>query len=311
MYGKGVKHKDLKAENMLVYAYPDRLIAKLCDFGFARQSTATMSHAGGGTASFEAPEVRATGNASFASDVFSAGMTAVQILTRATPGRLDWRNQVLRAIEQSVETTSKPRSQAHSRLQDLLLRMIEVEQARRPNALECAKAVDAIIESLGGDPRTQDSSPDYDSIEEIEEQIKKVKKAKTRLSFYSPAAKPTTDVEIGNHSRGSNPSTSSDAATAALSSATSYASSSSTSTSVSYTPKDEACLSSLRDWLESEADIPPRRAAEYAAVIYDKGGEYKPARIFDRLQKAPDFLTSLGVDKAHSGYIQEALSKMT
>ena len=114
MYDKGVKHKDLKAENMLVYAYPDRLIAKLCDFGFARQSSATMSYAGGGTASFEAPEVRATGNASFASDVFSAGMTAVQILMRATPGRVEWRNQVLRAIDaQSRDFVQAPQPSTH------------------------------------------------------------------------------------------------------------------------------------------------------------------------------------------------------
>ena len=156
-------------------------------------------------------------------------MTAVQILTRATPGRLDWRNQVLRAIEQSVEISSKPRSQAHTRLQDLLLHMIEVEQARRPNALECAKAVDAIIESLGGDPRTQHSSPDYDTIEEIEDQIKKAKKAKARASVVSAKPPPY----IGNSSKGSNPSTTSDATTAALSSATSHASSVS-----GYTPKD-------------------------------------------------------------------------
>jgi hypothetical protein len=167
--------------------------------------------------------VRATGNASFASDVFSAGMTAVQILMRATPGRLEWRNQVLRAIEHSVESSSKPPSQAHTRLQHLLLRMIEVEQAQRPNAIECAKAVDSIIESLGGDPRIQQSSPDYDTIEEIEEQIKKAKKAKARASFASG----------GKNSKGNNPSTNSDSATATMSSATSYASSGS-----SYTPTD-------------------------------------------------------------------------
>jgi len=179
-----------------------------------------------------------------------------------------------------------------------------VEQGRRPNALECAKVVDGIIETLGGDPRTQPSSLDYDEIEEIEEHIKKAKKAKARASADSSKADPNGGIS----SKGSNPSNSSEAARTALSTSTSQVSSA--STSASYTAKDEACIASLCDWLESEADIPPRRAAEYAAVIYDKGGEYKPARIADRLQRVPDFLTSLGVDDAHSAYITEALSKI-
>ena len=35
MYRKNVKHKDIKAENMLVYSYPDRLIAKVSSFVFS------------------------------------------------------------------------------------------------------------------------------------------------------------------------------------------------------------------------------------------------------------------------------------
>ena len=69
--------------------------------------------------------------------------------------------------------------------------------------------------------------------------------------------------------------------------------------------KDTACIASLCEWLETEAEIPPRRAAEYAAIIYDKGGEYKPSRIAERLRKNPGFLMSLGVDEAHNGYIVE------
>ena len=179
MYAKNVKHGDVKAENLLVYAYPDRLISKLCDFGFARQSSATMSVAGGGTANFEAPEVRATGKASFASDIFSIGMTAVQILTRKAPARHEWRNQVQRAVSGIPIPRGLSKEvfeAASSALQALLLRAVEEEQIRRPNAIEAAKSVISIFESLGGDPRTDTSAPDHDEIEIVENRVRQAMK---------------------------------------------------------------------------------------------------------------------------------------
>ena len=179
MYTRGVKHKDIKAENLLVYAYPDRLVAKLCDFGFARQSSATMSLAGGGTANFEAPEVRATGKASFASDVFSCGMTAVQILTRQTPGRHDWQDQVVAAM---AICSAGP---AHASLQALLLRMVEADQLQRPNAIECASAVSSVMDSLGGDPRTDRQAPDFSLLEKIEDNVKSSRRTRVPVPLSS------------------------------------------------------------------------------------------------------------------------------
>jgi len=193
MFSKGVKHKDIKAENLLVYAYPDRLVAKLCDFGFARQSSATMSHAGGGTANFEAPEVRATGKASFASDVFSCGMTAVQILTRQTPGRHDWQDQVNAAMsrQQSLGLglslglggSGLPpgrAAEAHAALRRLLLRMTDADQGLRPNAVECSAQLNAVLAALGGDPRTDPAAPDHDLVEDIEDRVKAARRAAAR-----------------------------------------------------------------------------------------------------------------------------------
>ena len=173
LYSRDVKHKDIKAENLLVYAYPDRLVAKLCDFGFARQSSATMSLASGGTAVFEAPEVRATGMASFASDVFSCGMTGVQILTRQTPGRHGWQDQVNAAMDKH------PKGPAQASVHKLLLKMIDVEQYKRPNAIECAEALSAVLDSLGGDPRTDSEAPEYDLVEAIEDRAKAARKVKS------------------------------------------------------------------------------------------------------------------------------------
>jgi serine/threonine protein kinase len=191
MYAKGVKHGDIKAENLLVYAYPDRLIAKLCDFGFARQSSgATMSVANGVTANFEAPEVRATGKASFASDVFSIGMTAVQILTRRAPARHEWQSQVQRAVASAAVPCENMRREvfedASSALQALLLRAVEEEQIRRPNAIEAAKSVLCIFDHLGGDPRTDSSAPEYDKMERIEDRVKQA--LKQRVEGTHPKA---------------------------------------------------------------------------------------------------------------------------
>ena len=201
MFKRGVKHGDIKAENLLVYAYPDRLVAKLCDFGFARQSSATMSVASGSTANFEAPEVRSEGKASFASDVFSIGMTAVQILTRQTPGRHGWQEQVVAALADATASgshgrdhipsakvrqggggagsSSPQRKEAAARafLQTLLLGMTEKEQGRRPTAIDSARALNSIFDGLGGDPRTDMTSDEYDKLEIIEDRVKAARRA--------------------------------------------------------------------------------------------------------------------------------------
>lgn len=196
MYAKKVKHGDIKSENMLIYSYP-RLAAKLCDFGFARHSSgATMSAVHGLTANFEAPEVRNEGNSSFASDIFSIGMTAVQILTRNAPERLHWQDQVIRAIGDGAATsaTTSAASEASSALEALLLRAVEKEQRMRPNAIEAAKEAQAIMDHLGGDPRTDSSAPEYEIMERIEDRVKQALKQRvegTHLNASITITKPS------------------------------------------------------------------------------------------------------------------------
>ena len=99
-------------------------------------------------------------------------MTAVQILTRQTPGRHDWQDQVVAAM------SAQPRSPAQASVQALLLRMIDVEQVKRPNAVECAEALSAVLDSLGGDPRTDSEAPEYDLVEAIEDRAKAARRGK-------------------------------------------------------------------------------------------------------------------------------------
>ena len=130
----------------------------------------------GSTANFEAPEVRATGRASFASDIFSMAMTAVQIMNRTPPGRHEWEAQIGSAIQK----VCSPPTSASDSFKALLLKMVEVDEGKRPNAFECSAALSSITTSLGGDPRIDPTSRDYDLIEEIEDKIKGVKKAQAK-----------------------------------------------------------------------------------------------------------------------------------
>jgi serine/threonine-protein kinase len=81
-HSKGVLHRDVKPENILIFR--DRHAA-LCDFGvsrFAKGATATYTEAG--TLGYIAPE-QAYGRPRFASDVFSLGLIAYETLTGVLP----------------------------------------------------------------------------------------------------------------------------------------------------------------------------------------------------------------------------------
>jgi len=83
-----VLHRDVKPGNILVY--PGR-VAKLCDFGTARIApTTTVAQTEVGTLGYMAPE-QAYGQPRYASDVFSLGLTAYELLTGRLPGwPFDW-----------------------------------------------------------------------------------------------------------------------------------------------------------------------------------------------------------------------------
>ena len=79
---------------------------QICDFGISKLCTlaggtsGAKTAAGAGTLAFMAPEIRMGGQAVSASDIFSLGMLAVQVLTREPPGVHDCEGQVRNAVKE-------------------------------------------------------------------------------------------------------------------------------------------------------------------------------------------------------------------
>ena len=88
LHSKRIKHRDIKAENMLLF---NGLHCKLCDFGVAKENLTggTTVYQGRGTVvgtfDFMAPEVMFGLGYCDASEVYSIALTGVQIINRSTP----------------------------------------------------------------------------------------------------------------------------------------------------------------------------------------------------------------------------------
>jgi eukaryotic-like serine/threonine-protein kinase len=102
----GILHRDIKASNIILDGFGEKVCAVLTDFGLARaaQSETTALTAGGvaGTPGYMAPELFYGGTQSKASDVFSFGVVAYQALTGHLP-----RISLNFAADKSVEALTK------------------------------------------------------------------------------------------------------------------------------------------------------------------------------------------------------------
>ena len=86
IHGQGVVHRDVKPSNLLLL--PEGGV-KITDFGIAHLSWAPMTRSGEliGTPAFMAPEQIRTGDVSPATDVYSLGLVAFEMLTGTRPFR--------------------------------------------------------------------------------------------------------------------------------------------------------------------------------------------------------------------------------
>lgn len=137
IHGKQVIHRDIKPEN-IIRRRSDRLLV-LVDFGAAKYATGTSLMNTGttiGSAGYAAPE-QSFGKATFASDIYSLGVTCIHLLTQMQPFDLydamessfAWRDYLLNnpvsdqlasILDKMIQNTLKQRYQSATEvLQDL------------------------------------------------------------------------------------------------------------------------------------------------------------------------------------------------
>jgi serine/threonine-protein kinase len=144
-----VIHSDIKPGNIL--CSDDFSVVKLADFGLAHAIAASMSAVSGvrGTALFMAPELHEDAPLCVATDVFSFGMTAWQLLH---PGVANPFGTNVVTIATKLGRGLRPdftRADAPPALKELVARCVEHDPAKRPASMwEVHRELKAILQQL-------------------------------------------------------------------------------------------------------------------------------------------------------------------
>lgn len=137
----GVLHRDIKPENVLVVEHGKRI--KITDFGLARahdSTTLTVEGALLGTPAYMAPEIVGGQPSSAATDQYSLGCLALELLTGSPPYQGD--NPLAVAVQQMQGPLPGPERIGHlpEVLQTWLLRTLAKQPEQRFANLEAAAA---------------------------------------------------------------------------------------------------------------------------------------------------------------------------
>lgn len=132
MHAKGVAHRDIKIENILLDTVNEDV--RLCDFGFATREKKCNEACG--TLDYAAPEVLLAKRNSYdptKSDVWSAGVVMFVLLTGLYPfeGRTNQETRI------NILERDPVRSKHIQRAQKLCERMLNKAPSNRPTAAEC------------------------------------------------------------------------------------------------------------------------------------------------------------------------------
>jgi serine/threonine protein kinase len=196
VHDKGVLYRDLNPDNVLLCA---GLQVKLCDFGLSLESTDTLC----GTRGYIPWEQCLDGlPASYASDVFAFGVTALQVFSRELRRPVKAADDLLRLVDCIRETTSlavstvavlptvdcrsavEPREddvvqqQTFHSLPDLLAACVRYEGPQtgpdfgRPTAETVAAVLAWWLQELGGDPRSKEiENKELEALEAVELEV--------------------------------------------------------------------------------------------------------------------------------------------
>lgn len=148
LHSNRILHRDVKPQNVLL---TDNLFCKITDFGLAKEQ---MSSALGlpstvGTLVFMAPEIKMNQGGNHRSDVYSLGVTTVQIFNRHTPSASDsttkWINKALDAFHLPANISAC--------LQTFLAGCLSFELTHRYSIEDAMRGLQGLQAQAGGDPR--------------------------------------------------------------------------------------------------------------------------------------------------------------
>jgi serine/threonine protein kinase len=157
-HGKGVIHRDIKPDNILV----DRKgTAIVTDFGIAKAANQTRLTAAGtfmGTARYVSPEQALGQEIDGRSDLYSLGIALYEMVTGKVPFDSDaWMTVLYQHINEVPAPPETFHAEIDRDLQRIILRMLEKRPEKRfQSARECADALNRLFQRLGGeDLRTE------------------------------------------------------------------------------------------------------------------------------------------------------------
>ncbi len=147
----GVVHRDLKPDNILVYASDGGLRTKIVDFGISKileGTSYTMSGAFLGTCRYMAPEqVKSPHTADFRADIYSLGVTLYQLCTGRVP--FDDANHfalMMAHVNEPPVPPSTYRKDMPADLEELILHALAKDPTGRPST--CAAFRERLLASL-------------------------------------------------------------------------------------------------------------------------------------------------------------------
>lgn len=129
LHSRGGFHRDIKPHNLLLCIESGELHVKVADFGLARDPdrNSSMTAFPGGTRGYQAPEVLGTADHTAKADIYSLGITALELLT----GTRDLRE--LKKVDCPVK------------LRSLVKAMISPDPDDRPSPQSALKELSALL----------------------------------------------------------------------------------------------------------------------------------------------------------------------
>src|SRR5205807_5745118 len=102
-HDRGIVHRDLKPENILIEmsANDDRLVARIADFGLARDIYHGATASSGGTPAYMTPEQVAGAEITRRTDVHALGVIFYEVVAGIPPFRHETLHELARAVAEA------------------------------------------------------------------------------------------------------------------------------------------------------------------------------------------------------------------